>query len=173
MIENILQNIKDLKNKKIYLVIAASVVILLVLLLIGDNSEKINTETLTEKSQEQTRTEKETEEELKKIISQIKGVSNVNVMITFCSSGEYIYAENSKSENNGDKYSVNSEIVLYESVNGNDEGLVVSVKNPDISGVAVVCSGGDNLTIKAEITKLVTSLFGIGSDRVYVGSYAP
>ena len=93
-------------------------------------------------------------------------------MITYNSSGENIYAQNSKSENNGDKKSVNSEIVLYESPDGNDEGLIVSVKNPDISGVAVVCDGGNSMKIKSEITELVTRLFGIGADRVYVGTNA-
>ena len=66
--------------------------------------------------------------------------------------------------------SEDSEIVIYESQNGVDEGLVISIKSPDVIGVAIVCEGGESSVVKAEITKLVTSLFGIGADRVYVGN---
>ena len=83
-----------------------------------------------------------------------------------------MYAENIKKENDSNSVSEDSEIVVYESQNGADAGLVVSIRSPDIIGVAIICEGGESSVVKAEITKLVTSLFGIGSDRVYVGNKA-
>lgn len=168
MSSEILNKIKD--NKKL-LPVAALICVIMIILVISVNpeAESINE---TTKSASDVDMQSEIQQKLENIISKIDGVGNVSVMITYNSSGENIYAQNSKSENNGDKKSVNSEIVLYESPDGNDEGLIVSVKNPDISGVAVVCDGGNSMKIKAEITELVTRLFGIGADRVYVGTNA-
>lgn len=167
----ILEKLKIVKEKKIFLAVIVSVFIIL-LIILSSSTETTDTEYQETTVKNQITDTEKTEEQLEKIISRIDGVGNVNVMITFSSSGEFIYAENSKSENNGDKSSFDSEVVLYEAENGNNEGLVVSVKNPEISGVAVVCDGGGKIEIKAEITDLVTSLFGIGADRVYVGSNA-
>ena len=77
------------------------------------------------------------EEELQDIISNIDGTGNVSVMVSLASSGEFVYAENSRKENSGNKSSSDSEIVVFESDKGNNEGLIVSVKSPEISGVAV------------------------------------
>lgn len=171
MMNEILDKFRNIKDKKIIFVVVFSAVVILFLML-SSGAEAKDTEEAETTVKNQTTEMQKTEEQLEKIISRIDGVGNVNVMITFGSSGEYIYAENSKSENNGDKSSFDSEVVLYEAENGNNEGLVVSVKNPEIAGVAVVCDGGGRIEIKAEITDLVTSLFGIGADRVYVGSNA-
>lgn len=112
------------------------------------------------------------EEKLTSIISQVKGAGRTSAVVTVGSAGEYVYAENVKKESDSNSMSQDSEIVIYESQNGVDSGLVISIKGPDIIGVAIVCEGGESSVVKAEITKLVTSLFGIGSDRVYVGSKA-
>ena len=110
------------------------------------------------------------ETKLISIISQVKGAGKTSAVVTVSSAGEYVYAENIKKESDGNSTSHDSEIVIYESQKGVDSGLILSIKGPDIIGVAIVCEGGESSVVKAEITKLVTSLFGIGSDRVYVGS---
>lgn len=110
------------------------------------------------------------EKKIENIASQVKGAGNVSAVVSVASTGEYIYAENKKSDHDTDSSSQDSEIVIYESQNGADTGLIISIKNPEIIGVAVVCEGGESAVVRAEITNLVTSLFGIGSDRVYVGS---
>ena len=83
-----------------------------------------------------------------------------------------MFLENKKMETDDGSSSEDKEIVLYESSGGSDSGLVVSIRSPDISGVVILCEGGGSSVVRAEITKLVTSLFGIGSDRVYVGEKA-
>lgn len=166
-IAEFIKNIKEKKKLMIYVIIIC--VILIILLSYKNTESNVNNEMTTTVSID---SQAETQKTLEDIIKKIDGAGNVSVMITYNSSGEYVYAENSKSENNGDKQSVNSEIVLHESPDGNDEGLIVSIKNPEISGVAVICDGGNNIRIKSEITELITRLFGIGADRVYVGTNA-
>ncbi len=164
----------SIENKKQFAVIITVVIVFIFLVIFNSDNETImqeNIEVTTSSSLSSLNdVQKEIEKQLEEIIGNINGTGNVKVMVSLDSSGEFVYAENSKKEDNGDKSSLDSEIVIYESDEGNDEGLIVSVKSPEISGVAVVCDGGNSSVIRAEITELVTSLFGIGSDRVYVGS---
>ncbi len=136
---------------------------------INTNEDKVETEVTTSISSEMI--ESKLEERLEDTISQLSGVGSVTVMVSVASAGEYVYAQNTKNEKDSDKYASDSEIIIYEDENG-ETALVVSIKCPEILGVAVICDGGSSSVIKSEITQLVTSLFGIGSDRVYVGSKA-
>ncbi len=165
------------QDKKLMIVILIGFVGILILVFMNPDSE---TKPASDKAETQTPSsvntttdiEKMLEKKLVDIISQVKGAGKVSAVVAVGSSGEYVYAENTKKENDSDSMSEDSEIVIYESQNGTDAGLVISIKSPDIIGVAIVCEGGESSVVKAEITKLVTSLFGIGADRVYVGNKA-
>lgn len=171
----ITEKIKVLMSDKKISAILVAIVLVFIILFINNTEEKtkmpVNAETTTAVSVLSINDiQSEIEKQLEEMIKNVHGAGNVRVMVSLSSSGEYIYAENSKKENNGDKQLQDNEIVIYESDNGSDEGLIVSVKSPEISGVAVVCDGGNSSVVRSEITELVTSLFGIGADRVYVGS---
>lgn len=162
-----------MSDKKISAIIISIAAVFMVLLInTGNDNKKTVTEEVTTAVSVLSINDIQTEIEnrLEEMIKNVQGAGNVSVMVSLRSSGEYIYAENSRKENNGEKQLQDNEIVIYESDNGNDEGLIVSVKSPEIEGVAVVCDGGNSSVVRAEITGLITSLFGIGADRVYVGS---
>ncbi len=59
---------------------------------------------------------------------------------------------------------------LCEQVGGVSEVTVMVRVGEDggVKGVAIVCSGGDDPTIKLKLTQLLCALFGIGSDSVSV-----
>ena len=174
-----LQNLTDKirQDKKLTVVLLIGFVGVLMLVFFRSDSE---TKISAEKSETATTAitystydiEKIFEKKLTEIISQVNGAGKTSAVVSVASSGEYVYAKNTKKENDKDSTSEDSEIVIYESQNGADEGLVISIKSPDVIGVAIVCEGGESSVVKAEITKLVTSLFGIGADRVYVGNKA-
>ena len=96
-----------------------------------------------------------TEERLEALIEDIKGVSDVNVLISLKSGSELIYASDSSKES--EKHVVVS-------------GDLVFVKEnlPEIEGVAIVWRGGNDQVSKAKITELVCSVPGLYSTRVYV-----
>lgn len=165
------------QDKKLLIVILIGLLGAIMLVFTGSGSEK----ELFSEEQEQTTAvsvsstadiETVLEEKLKSVVSQVKGAGKTEAVVAVGSAGEYVYAENVKKESDSKYESEDSEIVVYESQNGTDSGLVVSIKAPEIIGVAIICEGGDSAVVKSEITKLITSLFGIGSDRVYVGSKA-
>jgi stage III sporulation protein AG len=45
---------------------------------------------------------------------------------------------------------------------------LLSTEMPRVEGVAVVCAGGGDPNVRAELTELLTSLLGIGSHRVHI-----
>lgn len=166
------------KDKKLFAIVAAGIagVLVLIFLSIDDGSKEISQQ-VTENvssyvSNSSAETESMLEKKLESIISQVKGAGEITATVAVKSSGEYLYAENIKEDYDGDSQSKNSEVVIHKNQNGADTGLIIGVKNPEIIGVAVVCEGGDSSVIRAEITNLITSLFGIGADRVYVGTKA-
>lgn len=173
-ISEILNNLKnDKKAVIIFIVGIAGIFLLLISNFSSDDSIDTNKDKVQIESTDSALTtdqiEAKLEERLRKTISQISGVGSSTVMVSIASAGEYVYAKNDSSKNDSDSSATESEIVIYDSGDG-DSGLIISIKSPDVLGVAVICEGGGSAIIKSEITNLVTSLFGIGSDRVYVGA---
>ena len=80
------------------------------------------------------------ENELAALCSAVKGVGRVSVMITL--------KEGERTDYAGSKVS--------------------SVSPPSVLGAAIVCDGGGNAETRAELTRLVSGLLGIGSNRVTV-----
>ena len=80
------------------------------------------------------------ENELAALCSEVKGVGRVSVMITL--------KEGERTDYAGSKVS--------------------SVSPPSVLGAAIVCDGGGDAETRAELTRLVSGLLGIGSNRVTV-----
>ena len=112
------------------------------------------------------------EEQTEKLISQIKGAGKVSVMLTYESSEESIWATDydrkSKADGESDE---NEKHIIIDGEDG-ETGLAVKVIYPKVRGVAVVCSGGDDPTVRSEIKALLSALFDIGSNRISIARRA-
>ncbi len=107
------------------------------------------------------------ERRVEKLISEIKGVGNASVMITYESGFETVYARDIDEQNESERVRYSSEIIVVDS--GNDEtGITVRENYPKVRGVAVVCIGGGNASVRSEITAIITALFDISSNCVSV-----
>ena len=80
------------------------------------------------------------EREIADICSDIEGVGKCRVFITFERGEQNVYKGSS----------------------------VIETKPPKVLGVSVICQGADNQAARARIIEMVTSLFGIGANRVAV-----
>lgn len=105
--------------------------------------------------------------ELTELISSIDGVGDCRVMITLKSTKESVYAKNTESSNTDSSNSENNEYVIYDGESG-DSPLLLKEKYPSVEGVAVICSGGDNIVVKEQIIDCVCALFNISATRVSV-----
>ncbi|MBQ8254960.1 MAG: hypothetical protein IJY94_05590 [Clostridia bacterium] len=98
------------------------------------------------------------------ILSKMDGISNVSVIITADSCAETIYAQNGRYDGGS---LTEKEYVIIDR-DGNDEPIVLKLVYPKIRGVAVVCYGGSNPINQEKISKLLSSLFDIAQNQVYV-----
>lgn len=103
------------------------------------------------------------------LVSEIDGAGNVSVSVSLVSTGTVHYAQDINEKKENDSILKDSEYIYTEGTAGEPDGLIVKIDAPVIGGVAVVCDGGESAVVRSEIKSLITSLYDIGSDRVYVG----
>ena len=84
---------------------------------------------------------------------------------------ESIYAKNETHETQTDEASSSesykSEHVII-SASGGDAPLVETVLSPEIKGVAVVCEGGDDISVTKRIVDLTSVVLGLSTNRICV-----
>ena len=113
----------------------------------------------------------EIQSELKKILCEIQGVGEVKVMVTIEGSTEYVFAEelNTKQEQATDSYSSDYQNKFIIVDNGSTkEALVKKILKPKVSGVIVVCEGGNNPTVSEKIYRAVSAVLDIPSNKICV-----
>ncbi len=117
------------------------------------------------------------ENKLSEIIKNIDGAGNVKVMVTLESSEKSVYAVAEKTDldinqnveqQSSEKTSYQSDIIIVENENGNKTALKETTLQPQVKGVAVVCSGGDKPSVQNEIMQMVSTVLGVSSNRVCV-----
>lgn len=156
-----------LKNTKSITLLIIGVVAGLLLIFIGNTDVK-NTSVKSQSAEAQLdMTDKYVEDlevRLIQILSEMDGISEVSVIITADSCIETVYAQNGRYDGGS---LTEKEYVIIDS-NGNDAPITVKLVYPKIRGVAVVCQGGSNPINQEKIANLVSSLFDIAQNRVYV-----
>ena len=105
--------------------------------------------------------EEQLEQRLESLITQISGAGSTEVMVTVFSAEEVIYAQNTQQTGEGAHTETH---VLLE----NGTALTKTTLAPQISGVAVVCEGGSNVTVVARITEMLSALLDLPTHRISV-----
>lgn len=112
------------------------------------------------------------EARLTSLLSSMEGVGRVQVMVTVDSGSERAYLSNRNSGESADPSGRSSadrkeDYVIVRSGSA-EQGILVKVSEPVIRGVAVVCSGGDDPAVRANVIDAVTALLHLNSARVSV-----
>ena len=111
------------------------------------------------------------------MVTGLTGDSHPTVVVTLESGMQYAYAketEQNRSEKNkeGDSNSSDeskTKFITVKTSDGGEQALKVTEYLPQIRGVAVVCSRGDDEAVAQKIREAVTAALHITSQRVYVG----
>ncbi|MCC5909941.1 MAG: stage III sporulation protein AG [Clostridiaceae bacterium] len=132
---------------------------------------------------QQPKTEEEiVEYRLKKILENIRGAGEVEVMITFEMGSEIIPASNTtrstdtteENDSGGGTRVIESESITETVVVSNDPGenrpLVLKEIKPQINGVVVVAEGADDIEVKANLYNAVRTVLQVPGHRVQVYS---
>ncbi|GMB10542.1 MAG: stage III sporulation protein AG [Candidatus Improbicoccus devescovinae] len=124
--------------------------------------------------------EKKMKYDLENIISNISGVGNTKVFITFENTKEIIYATEGKQNNEkifdesngsvkrkktGDKQ---KKYITTKDSDGNEHPVILTEILPKIKGVVIVCEGGGDPNIRNEITETIASVFNIMPVHIHV-----
>ncbi|MDE5860026.1 MAG: hypothetical protein K2H23_06540 [Oscillospiraceae bacterium] len=105
----------------------------------------------------------ETESRLRTIIMEIEGVGKAEVLLTINSTEEYVYAETVK---NGASQTENGYVIIDKG--SKKEALVKKINNPSISGVVIVCEGGDDPKVCEKLYNAVSTALNIPTSKIYV-----
>ena len=99
------------------------------------------------------------EERIEELCRQIHGIGEVHVLVTLEGGCEYVYAENMAG---------GSHSYLLTSDGEGESPVFVQQIYPRIRGVAVVCTKGNDSTVRLAVTQLLSAAFDIPSSRIYV-----
>ena len=103
------------------------------------------------------------EEQAVRLCESVRGVSNVTVALTLEGSFEQVYAADRSTTAGGNTYE------YVKLGNGSSAQLcAVSVMAPKVSGIGVTCRGGNNESVRAELTSLLSAAFGVGTNKIYI-----
>lgn len=116
------------------------------------------------------------EKDIKKIVKEITGNGKCTVVVTLESGMRYKYADitegSSADKTDNSTTSSSSEIkqgyITVKTDDGGEQALIITTQMPEVRGVAIVCSGGDNPVIAEKIQNTVTAALNITSQRVYI-----
>jgi stage III sporulation protein AG len=118
--------------------------------------------------------------ELKVMLSGMKGVGRVEVMISFEGGKELVPAvnindgssttkerDNEGGERNTTQTNKGSQVVITNE-GGDSKPLILKENNPKVTGVMIGAEGADDKQTQLNIKNAVSILFGIPSNKVYV-----
>lgn len=118
------------------------------------------------------------EKKLKKTLEKIKGVGNVEVMITLAVSSEAVVNKDESVEESTeitegeDKRnsisSVKGEETVMTEEDGQQKPYIIKEVEPIVEGVIVVMEGGDNSIVVNAVTEAVQALFQVEAHKIKV-----
>ena len=125
-------------------------------------------------------TEYNLEQSLEDILSNMAGVGNVNVLVTYSETSEVVAMYNEKSTfSNTDETDTNGGIrkieetdsnkeIIYEEKDGEKVPITQKVIMPKVEGVIITADGAGDINIKTNIIQAVSVATGISSYRIQV-----
>ncbi len=121
------------------------------------------------------------ENNLKELISSIKGAGNTKVLVTLENSEETVYATEEKKNKEATEDTSDGQMskkresddcekkyITIRDADGSERALSVTQIQPTVKGVVVVCDGGDIPEVQQKITDAIKTALNITSKRVYV-----
>lgn len=186
IINKIKKHLEELNNKKfinnLFIILLVSVITLIGVSILTDKKEIVSTP--SNNIIKDVRLDEDynvyLENKLANILANLKGVGEVNVMITFEDSIESIPASNTTKttettkevDAEGGTREVNREDVNIQMVNSNNDKEIIVLKevNPTVKGVIVVANGAEDGEVKERLYEAVKTVLGISGNKVQIYS---
>ena len=149
------------------------------LILLGNNTSLLShlgksesTASVQESEDELLRYARTIEQKIVSLCESIEGAGQVRAIVSFEGDFAYRYATDRDTSAKEGAQSESAEYVTVGS-GASESALLLTRTPPAISGIGVVCTGGDDAAVRREITALLGAAFGIGTNKIYVVTMAP
>lgn len=110
----------------------------------------------------------ETEKRLEQLLGRIRGVGQVQVMLTLKSGSSLQLAENRSTSLRDTEDRQDRDVVTLNRGSGYEDVVVTEQTYPVYQGAVVVCQGAGNSGVNLAVIQAVSVLTGLGSDKITV-----
>lgn len=160
------------KDKRIRIIAAFFLGILLLVSSKGFFSEEKLPEETAPPAVDEQRQEKDLEKDLEEILSCVAGAGKVRVMLTYRSGTEQILAMDERREESdkdtGGSVQTESTLVLAENPKGGESPVVLQEMAPLVEGVVIVAQGGEDAVVCGRLTEAAQALLDIPPHKIAV-----
>ena len=111
------------------------------------------------------------EDKIKELVKSITGSERISVAVTLENGRQYIYADEGKSSENGQKNDTQQSYAIIKGADGEETGLLVTEYMPTVRGVAIVCDAFSDDT-KERVLSAVCAALDISEKKIFVTQYA-
>ena len=109
-----------------------------------------------------------TTSQLEQLLSGIAGAGRVRLMLTLSGSEKTLYQTDSRTVTSAGSTTTQTETVFRQTGSSEKEPAAQSVLYPQYQGALVVCDGADSASVRLAIIQAVSSLTGLGSNKIAV-----
>lgn len=110
----------------------------------------------------------ETEKRLEQLLGRIRGVGQVQVMLTLKSGSALQLAENRSTSLRDTENRQDRDVVTLNRGSGYEDVVVTEQTYPVYQGAVVVCQGAGDSSVHLAVIQAVSVLTGLGSDKITV-----
>ena len=154
--------IGKLGKKKIFL-FALIAVVGIFLIIISNSSSAESMEEVDFENLDPSKYAREVEEKVEALCNRIDGVRSTYAVVTLKGGYRAIYATDSQS---GSSSSKNATVIIGSG--SSEKALLIGYENPEIAGIGIVCSGGDDYNVRKNVISVVSSAFNVSSNKIFV-----
>ena len=152
-----------LRSKKSFIFFAVLAVLGIVLMCAAGGEDEKKDDSVGIEDMDPAEYAKNVEERVEALCNRIDGVSSTYAVVTLKGGYKAIYALDMQS---GSSNSKNQTVIIGSG--SAEKGLLIGYENPEIAGIGIVCSGGDDYNIKQNIISVVSSAFNLPSNKIFV-----
>ena len=149
-----------------YVALVALVGVVLMLLPSGGSKEQQDTAAPVNVSESYSLAE--TERRMEQVLGRIRGVGQVQVMLTLKSGSSLQLAENRSASLRDSEDRQERDVVTLNRGSGYEDVVVTEQTYPVYQGAVVVCQGASDSGVHLAVIEAVSVLTGLGSDRITV-----
>lgn len=108
------------------------------------------------------------EEKLERALSRVRGAGEVDVVLSVEAGPRQIWAMDRKREQEADAVREEESAVILSRGSGQEETVPVQQISPRFRGALVVCSGGDDPSVRLAMTEAVSAITGLSTDKISI-----